>query len=51
MKAREKCSQHVEAREECCWRVEAREEVRQRVEACGERKALTQNLWAAHEGA
>ena len=51
MKAREKCSQHVEAREECCWRVEAREEVRQRVEVCGKRKALTQNLWAAREGA
>ena len=34
-----------------CRRVEAREEVHQRVEVHGVHEALTQNLWAAREGA
>ena len=41
----------VEAREESTRHVEAREEVHRRVEVHGMHEALTQNLWAACEGA
>ena len=41
----------VEAREESTRHVEAREEVHRRVEVHGVHEALTQNLWAAREGA
>ena len=50
MEAREHNTRRVEVREESTRRVEAREEVSRRVEARGAHKALTQNLWVAHEG-